>query len=125
VPHIAVTVTSPDPEAEVDPRFGRAAFFMLFDTGTDEWTPLANPALEAAGGAGVQAAQFLTDSRVEAVISGAFGPNAFRVLEAAGIAMYHFDSRGTCRQVIEAYQSGRLARASNASRHDGLGGRRA
>ncbi len=125
MPHIAVTVTSPDPEAEVEPRFGRAPFFMLFDTQTEEWTPLANPALEAAGGAGVQAAQFLADRRIEAVISGAFGPNAFRVLEAAGIGMYHFDTSGTCRQVIEAYQSGRLDRASEASRRGGSGGRRA
>jgi predicted Fe-Mo cluster-binding NifX family protein len=124
VPHIAVTATGPDPEAEVDPRFGRAPFFMLFDTRTEDWTPLANPALEAAGGAGVQAAQFLTDRRIEAVISGAFGPNAFRVLEAAGIAMYHFDTSGPCRQVIEAYQSGRLDRASDASRRGGSGGRR-
>jgi predicted Fe-Mo cluster-binding NifX family protein len=125
VPRIAVTVTSPDPEAEVDPRFGRTPFFMLFDTRTQEWTPFANPALQAPGGAGVQAAQFLTDRRIEAVVSGAFGPNAFRALEAAGIAMYHFDSSGTCRQVVEAYQSGRLARASNASRWSESGGGRA
>jgi predicted Fe-Mo cluster-binding NifX family protein len=98
---------------------------MLFDTGTQVWTALANPALETTGGAGVQAAQFLADKRVEAVVSGAFGPNAFRVLDAAGIAMYHFDSRGTCRQVIEAYQSGSLARVTEASGRGGSGGRRA
>jgi predicted Fe-Mo cluster-binding NifX family protein len=122
VPRIAITVTTPDPQAEVDFRFGRAPFFMLFDTGTEEWTPLANPGLEASGGAGVRAAQFLADRRVQAVVSGAFGPNAFRVLDAAGIAMYHFDSRSTCRQAVESYQSGSLARASEASGRGRSGG---
>jgi predicted Fe-Mo cluster-binding NifX family protein len=125
LPRIAVTVTRPDPEAEADTRFGRAPYFMLYDTGNEEWESLANPALEAGGGAGVQAAQYLADRRIEAVVSGAFGPNAFTVLQAAGIAMYHFDTPGTCRELIEAYQSGRLAQASSASRRGRSGGRRA
>jgi predicted Fe-Mo cluster-binding NifX family protein len=40
------------------------------------------------GGAGIQAAQTVANRGVEAVITGQIGPNAVRVLNSAGIAVY-------------------------------------
>ncbi len=118
---IAITATSPDIDAGVDPRFGRCAGFVIADTESDEWDAFPNPAINSASGAGIQAAQFVADKGVKAVISGAFGPNAYQALAAAGIEMY---SAGgiTVRQAIEDYKAGRLTRVSAPSPGAGHGG---
>ena len=71
-----------------DARFGRAAAFYIVDTETGAWEAFDNPALSASGGAGVQASQFVAKHGTQAVVSGAFGPNAFDTLAAAEIEMY-------------------------------------
>jgi predicted Fe-Mo cluster-binding NifX family protein len=107
---IIITTTSPDLDAEVDPRFGRGWYFLAVDSDTLAWEAHANPALEAAGGAGTQAAQFVAGLGVGAVISGDFGPNAYLALEAAGIAMYLLGTDGSARAVAEAFKNGQLER---------------
>jgi predicted Fe-Mo cluster-binding NifX family protein len=62
----------------------------------------------ASGGAGSLAAQYAADQHASAVISGDFGPNAFNVLQAAGIAMYLFGVSTTVRQAIEHYKADQL-----------------
>ena len=55
---IAITTSGDSLDAAVDPRFGRAKAFILYDTETDEWSVLDNAQnLNAAQGAGIQAAQ--------------------------------------------------------------------
>jgi predicted Fe-Mo cluster-binding NifX family protein len=98
---LIVTADSPSIDARLDPRFGRCACFLTVDPDTMEWQAVANPALNARGGAGIQAAQFVTNQKCEAVISSEFGPNAYQALNTAGIAMY---SPGDCSTVIEAIQ---------------------
>ena len=47
-----------------------------------------NPAAQAQGGAGIQAAQFVVDRRADAVITVRCGQNSAEVLQAADIAVY-------------------------------------
>jgi len=106
--NIILTTLSAGLDSELDSRFGRAAYFLLVNPDTLEWKALPNPALNATGGAGIQAAQLVTDQNCSAIVSGDFGPNAFNALKAAGISMYLF---GTCRTVQEAigrFKSGQL-----------------
>jgi predicted Fe-Mo cluster-binding NifX family protein len=105
---IVVSTVSPDLDAGLDPRFGRAAYFLIVDEATLAWEATANPAVEAMGGAGSQAAQLVAKRHPRAVISGAFGPNAFQVLRAAGISMFPCPGDMTARQAVEAYRAGRL-----------------
>ena len=86
---IAISTSTADLDSLVDPRFGRAASFVVVDTETEEWEAYPNPALNASGGAGVQAAQFIADRRAQAAISSNFGPNAYSTLTAAGIQMFY------------------------------------
>lgn len=105
---IILTSESTGLDSELDPRFGRAGYFLLVDTDTLEYIAMQNPGATASGGAGVQAAQFVTSQDIQAVISSDFGPHAFNALEAAGVSMYLF---GTCRtphQAIERFKSGLL-----------------
>lgn len=115
---LIITAVSPGIDAPVDPRFGRSAHFIVVDPGTMEWQALSNPAMNAHGGAGTRAAQFVTDQKCSAVISGDFGPNAFDALNAAGIAMYLF---GSCRTVQEAIQSFKLGQLEQLTSPTGSG----
>jgi predicted Fe-Mo cluster-binding NifX family protein len=109
---IIVTTTGPDLEAAVDPRFGRAPYFVAVDSETTTWQAHPNPAAEAFGGAGTLAAQFVAGQQAQAVISGAFGPNAFQALRAADIQMYLYTGVDSARKAIELYRTGELVQAS-------------
>jgi predicted Fe-Mo cluster-binding NifX family protein len=86
---IAVTSQGHDLDSELDPRFGRASYFIVVDTETKEHEIVDNEQnLNAAQGAGVQAAQTIVNHQVEAVLTGHCGPKAFRVLDAAGIKVF-------------------------------------
>jgi hypothetical protein len=54
---IAITTSGIDLDAPVDPRFGRAKSFIIYDTDSGQWSVLDNAQnLNAAQGAGIQAA---------------------------------------------------------------------
>jgi predicted Fe-Mo cluster-binding NifX family protein len=105
---IAVTVREPHPDSEVDPRFGRAAYFLIHDTATGGWESVDNDQnVAAAQGAGVQAAQTMVARDVAALLTGHCGPKAFRVLSAAGVAVC-VGATGTASEAVAAYREGRL-----------------
>jgi predicted Fe-Mo cluster-binding NifX family protein len=120
---LAISISGNKLESPFDPRFGRAAAFCLVDSETGEWTAHENPALSASGGAGVQAAQFVAKLGAQAVISGAYGPNAFDTLSPAGIEMYlaPTDETLTAADVLAMFKAGKLSKAAAAA-HAGLHG---
>ncbi len=92
----------------IDPRFGRAPYFVLYDIETDNFTTHSNEQnLNAAQGAGIQAAQNVARLGAEAVITGHVGPKAFATLQAAGIKIYVGVS-GKVTEAIDKYRSGIL-----------------
>lgn len=96
---VAVSTQDNDLDALVDPRFGRAAWFIVVDSENLDWTALDNRE-NAGGGAGVQAGTLVADQSVQAVITGNVGPNAHKVLAAAGVAVYHAGNGVTARQAL-------------------------
>jgi len=54
---ICVTATAGDLNAQVDPRFGRCKYLVFVDSDTMAFEAIANEAITAPGGAGIQAAQ--------------------------------------------------------------------
>jgi predicted Fe-Mo cluster-binding NifX family protein len=118
---IAITATGADLHAQVDPRFGRAQYFIIINPETMEFEAVENSSLSAAHGAGIQAGQLMSSKDVSAVITGSVGPNAFQTLTAAGIKI--FQSRGgTVEQVIEAFQNGQLPPVTQfGPAHAGMG----
>jgi predicted Fe-Mo cluster-binding NifX family protein len=97
--------------APFDGRFGRAAYFTIIETDTDTAETLANAAVNAAGGAGTQAARFIAEQGVQAVISGHIGPKAERALAAAGIAMFLAPAgEHTVSNLLAGYKAGQLKR---------------
>jgi len=109
---IAITSTGPNLEDEMDQRFGRARLFLIVDTETGRFTAVDNTQnLEAAQGAGIQAAGTVVDQGVEALITGHCGPNAFRTLQAAGVKVI-VGARGTNAEVLERFNNGQLSETS-------------
>lgn len=106
---IAVTSTGEGLDSKVDPRFGRAAFFLIGDTETMEFAAAENE--NAAGcAAGVGSARRIIDEGAEAVLTGNCGPNAQRALSAAGVKLYA-GVTGTVAEAIELLKSGKLTTA--------------
>jgi len=120
---IIITTVSPTIESEVDPRFGRGAYLLVIDPDTLEWQAHPNPGVTASGGAGIQAAQFVTEHKADAVISGDFGPHAFEALNAAGMSMYVFGDSRTAQDVIARFKAGQLKQVGAATRGDCHGGK--
>lgn len=85
---IAISIATDSLDGPYDPRFGRAAYFCVVDTATGTWEATPNPAINASGGAGVQASQIIAEKGAEVAISGDFGPNAYMTLSAAGVRMF-------------------------------------
>lgn len=112
---VAVTCAGDSSGMTVDPRFGRAAQFLIYDTESDESRIVDNTQnLNAAQGAGIQAAQNAIDEGVEAVITGNCGPKAFRVLAAAGIKIYAVQDV-TVKEALQALKENRLTAVSAAT----------
>jgi predicted Fe-Mo cluster-binding NifX family protein len=112
---LAITATGRDVTSDVDPRFGRARYFLVVDTETGSMEPHDNTQnLNAAQGAGIQAGEAVARLGVEAVISGNFGPKAFQVLNAAGIKAYRAHG-GSVEDAIQAFKAGSLTEAATAN----------
>lgn len=106
---VAITTQDNDIDALVDPRFGRAAWFIIVDPESEEWTAVDNRAnADAGGGAGVQAGTIVADQGVGAVITGNVGPNAHRTLAAAGVGVYQAGNGVTAREALRRYKAQEL-----------------
>jgi predicted Fe-Mo cluster-binding NifX family protein len=112
---VAVTSLGQDLECKVDPRFGRASWFIVIDTETNQYQAVSNEQnLNAGQGAGIQSAENISRHSVEAVITGNCGPKAFRTLGAAGIRIY-CGADGTVSEALEKFRSGKLEQAEGAN----------
>jgi len=111
---VVITAQGQDLESLVDPRFGRCGWFIVADTETGEYRVVSNEQnLNAARGAGIQAAENAGRQGVEAVITGHCGPKAFRTLKAAGIKIFT-GAGGTVAESLESFKSGRLKESDAA-----------
>jgi len=120
---IAVTAVGEGMDAQVDPRFGRAACFAMVDTETMACESIENGNVAAAGGAGINSAKVVIDAGAEAVLTGNCGPNAERTLRAAKVKLYTGVS-GTVGEAVAQFKAGSLTEATGPSvdSHAGMGG---
>ena len=119
---IALSSSGKDLESNLDLRFGRCTYFIIYDLETDEFKTLDNKGESSSGGAGIAAAQQIIDQSVDAVISSKIGPNAYDLLKDSNIKIYE-GSISSCRLLIEMYRKGRLSEINEAGpSHSGGGG---
>lgn len=120
---VAVSSSGPELSSPADQRFGRCAYFVLVETDSMTAQSHPNESRAATGGAGIQTGQFVASLGAKAVLTGNVGPNAARVLGAAGIKVYVGVS-GTVEEAVDAYRAGTLKEAPSATvgPHFGMGG---
>lgn len=107
---IAISSKGPDLDSEVERRFGRSPYYIIYDTETGNFEALSNPAASAPGGAGIQAAQFIAQKGAQYILTGDVGPNAYPALMAAGI-MIITGVTGRVKDAIESFKKGELGAA--------------
>jgi predicted DNA-binding protein (UPF0251 family)/predicted Fe-Mo cluster-binding NifX family protein len=104
---IAITSNGPTLDDAVDPRFGRAAGFIVIDPDTLSFCYVENGAAQVrAQGAGIQAAETVAGTGATAVLTGYVGPKAFQALSAAGIRVAQDLENMTVREALERFKSG-------------------
>ncbi len=99
---IAISARGPTPFSDIDERFGRAYWFLVYSDEDDSWVPVENSENRAlANGAGSSTAEMMKELSVDQVLTGETGPKAFRVLSQAGIKVCH----GVCGLVSDVYDA--------------------
>ncbi len=112
---LAITSQGKGLNDEVDTRFGRAKHFILVDTETDAFSVHDNTQnLNAAQGAGIQAARNVVKLDAQAVVTGNVGPKAFSVLQAGNVDI-HIGGQGTVAEALAQFKAGKFDCVSEAN----------
>ena len=112
---IAITSQGRDLNSTIDPRFGRAKGFIIFNNETGELKYIDNTQnLSSMQGAGIQSAKNIIDTGSKVLITGNVGPKAFEALNQAGIEIM-IGAKGSVADAINDYKNGELNRASGAN----------
>ena len=117
---IAVSATGKHKDSALDKRFGRCEYFQIYDLETKELKVVENEGAKSSGGAGIAAASQVIEEGVNIIITGDLGPNAYELVEKAGIKAYRCEVLPIL-QAIEMYQKKQLSEISMAGNaHHGL-----
>jgi len=110
---IAISTRGKSLDDTLDPRFGRASGFIIYETETNKFNFIDNiQNLEASQGAGIQAAQTIVNQNVTAIVTGHCGPKAFKVLSVAGIKIY-LSTEDTVSNIIQKFKNNELKEIQN------------
>lgn len=102
-------------ESPINNSFGRCKQFIFVETTTNEFSIIENlQNAQAAQGAGIQSAQAVIKSGVDAVISLHLGPKAYRVLFESGIKIY-YGVKSTIKENIKKLVNGELEEMHDAN----------
>lgn len=117
---IAVSSTGNKKESILDRRFGRCDYFAIFDTESGDFKAIENKGVSSSQGAGIAAATQIIEEKVSAIITGNLGPNAFELIEKAGIEAYNCESVEVSNAVeqLKKKELSKICMAGNA--HQGL-----
>lgn len=104
---ICITAQGSDLESEVDPRFGRCQYFVIYDTDNLKSEFVPNQNKDGMGGVGVQSGQLMADKGVKVLLTGNVGPNAYTTLQAGNVEIITGVS-GKVISAIDRYKRGEL-----------------
>jgi len=104
---IAIPVEDNTVDSQVSGAFGRARYFMFYDTDSKETVFTLNEAADNQGGAGIKAAQIIVDAGAGVLLAPRCGENASVVLQRAKVAIYQ-SVPGQALTNVQAYENGTL-----------------
>ena len=109
---IAISIQGGDSlEAVLDPRFGRAARFLIVDESGTVLDVIDNGNVHASHGAGPATASLVSRAGATSVISGRYGPKAYDALCAFGVTPLIGEADRTAADLLDDYREHRLKEA--------------
>lgn len=87
---VAITSTGNTLESKIDERFGRCAFFVIYDTETKAIEFIPNPHKDLESGAGPAAVQLVASRGAKKIVAGEFGIKIKSLLDSLKIQMIVF-----------------------------------
>ena len=112
---ICITSQGKTKDSLIDPRFGRAPFFLFLDEKGKIKKVVENSGVNSVRGAGIAAAQTVVNENAEAVITGNIGPNALFVLNQSGVEVFVVPSIVTVEQGFLMWKNKELSPTTGAS----------
>ena len=106
---IAITTDQAHIDAKISPVFCQTNYFLIIDLTNhqNKCETILNPHQNMLNGADIFCAQLVISKGVDAVATGYCNPNAFRILQEAGIIIFENDYT-TARDIIRAYKNNQL-----------------
>lgn len=99
---VAITSTGISLESAIDPRFGRCAYFVIYDTETKAIEFIPNQNKEKEEGVGPLAVELVASRNVNKIISGEFGIKIKSMLDSLKIQMIVLrDPEKQIKEIIE------------------------
>ena len=112
---IAITCQNENTDSPVDSRFGRAPLFFLIDSDEKPGYYIQNKQnLQAAQGAGIQAAQNVLAEDPEVLITGHCGPKAYKILKEAGVRIFQTERDKTVEEALRLFADNKLKELDGA-----------
>lgn len=107
---LIITAANNNPQSDVDPRFGRAAWLIVHDTETGEYSAIDNSKNKSApGGAGPQTARIVIENGASVVITGnGPGASAAEVLRQGKLKVFTGAAGMSVEQAVSAYRADKL-----------------
>lgn len=95
-------------ESLMDERYGRAPYFIIYDTDTKSYEAIKNPYLNDRGGVGVSVAKLCVEKGSDAAVAEHFGPNTLEILKPANVKLFQADSGSSVKDIIDKLHDGNL-----------------
>jgi predicted Fe-Mo cluster-binding NifX family protein len=120
---ICISSLGSDLNSLIDPRFGRAQYFLFLDEKGNLDEVVSNPGILARGGAGITAAQRVANENIDVLITGNIGPNAVRVIGTTKIKIFLCSSNVKIKEVFSMWKNNKLTEVKQSSvpGHFGMG----
>ncbi len=98
---VAITSTGNNLQSTIDPRFGRCAYFVIYDTETKAIEFIPNPNLDATEGAGPASVQLVSSRNISKAVSGEFGIKIKPLFDSLKVQMIVLKDSKTIEEIIE------------------------
>ncbi len=97
---VAITSTGNTLESKLDERFGRAAWFVIYDMESKSTEFVPNPNKDAEQGAGPASVELVASRKVNKIVSGEFGAKIKPLLDSFKIQMIVVKEDKTVNEII-------------------------
>lgn len=109
---VAIPVVNKDIESEIDDRFGRGEYFLVYNMESEEIEYLENIYKDEVTGAGQKVVKMLYDRGVKCLITPELGPKAKEALKAFEMVVYKRGKVQSVKEGINLLKEGKLERDS-------------